>query len=121
MQLAELALTSAAVAATRARGAKQASLAALFARLAPDEVEIAIGFLEGAPRQGRIGVGWAALDAARGTPAAAQASLSLKDVDLALGALAALRGPGSAARRQQALEILFSQATSAEQGFLIRL
>jgi len=70
MQLAELVLTSAAVAATRARSAKQASLAALLARLAPDEVEIAIGFLEGAPRQGRIGVGWAALEAARATPAA---------------------------------------------------
>ncbi|HEX5064572.1 MAG TPA: ATP-dependent DNA ligase [Myxococcota bacterium] len=121
MQLTELVLTSAAVAATRARSAKQASLAELLARLAPDEVEIAIGFLEGAPRQGRIGVGWAALEAARETPAAAKASLSLKDVDLALDAFAALRGPGSAARRQQALEILFSQATREEQDFLTRL
>ena len=121
MQLVELVETSAAVAATRARGEKQAALAALLARLAPDEMEIAIGFLEGAPRQGRIGVGWAALEAARGTAAAAQASLSLRDVDLALDAFAALRGPGSAARRQQALQILFAQATYAEQDFLTRL
>ncbi|HVN40899.1 MAG TPA: ATP-dependent DNA ligase [Myxococcota bacterium] len=121
MRLSELVLTSATVAATRARGEKQAALAALLRRLAPDEVEIAIGFLEGAPRQGRIGIGWRALEAARAAPAASAASLSLRDVDLALDALAALRGPGSAARREEASKILFASATHAEQDFLTRL
>ncbi|HXK24603.1 MAG TPA: ATP-dependent DNA ligase [Myxococcota bacterium] len=121
MELLELVLTSAAVAATRARGEKQAALAALLRRLAQDEVEIAIGFLEGAPRQGRIGVGWRALESARAAPAASNASLSLRDVDLALDAFAALRGPGSAARREQALAILFASATAREQDFLTRL
>ena len=121
MQLAELVETSAAVAATRARGEKQAALAALLRRLAPNEVEIAIGFLEGAPRQGRIGVGWRALESARATPAASDASLSLRDVDLALDLFAALRGPGSAARRAEALQILFASATHTEQDFLTRL
>jgi DNA ligase-1 len=121
MQLSELVATSAAVAATRARGEKQAALAALLRGLAQDEVEIAIGFLEGAPRQGRIGIGWRALESARAARAAADASLSLRDVDLALDALAALRGPGSAARREEALKILFGSATDSEQDFLTRL
>ena len=37
---------------------------------APDEVEIAVAWLSGEARQGRIGVGWATLGALRGTPAA---------------------------------------------------
>src|SRR2546423_3865690 len=46
---------------TPAPPAKIAALADLLRRLAPDEVEPAVGFLVGEPRQGRIGVGWATL------------------------------------------------------------
>ena len=121
MRLAELVDTSRAVAATRSRSAKQAALAALLGKLAPDEVEIAAGFLEGAPRQGRIGVGWRALDAARAARSADVAVLELRDVDLALETLAALRGSGSGARRSDALRALFARATADEQDFLTRL
>lgn len=61
MLLAEVVEASARVAATPARSAKTAALADLLRRLEPEEVEPAIGFLVGEPRQGRIGVGWATL------------------------------------------------------------
>jgi DNA ligase-1 len=121
MRLAELVATSEAVAATSARGAKQSALAALFARLAPDEVEIAVGFLTGEPRQGRLGVGWRTLESAR-PPAAAQApSLELRDADQVLEELASLSGPGSGGRRLDLLRSLLARATAAEQDFLARL
>ena len=44
--------------ATRSRKAKVEALAELLRSLDPDEVEVAVGFLTGAARQGRIGVGW---------------------------------------------------------------
>ena len=121
MRLAELVATSAAVAATRARSAKQAALAALLARLAPDEIEIAVGFLEGSPRQGRIGIGYRVVHAARPEAAAAEPALTLEDVDRALTELARLSGPGSAARRRALLRSLFASATADEQDFLARL
>jgi hypothetical protein len=61
MLLCEVVEASARVAATPARSAKTAALADLLRRLDPDEVEPAVGFLVGEPRQGRIGVGWATL------------------------------------------------------------
>jgi DNA ligase 1 len=61
MLLAEVVEVSRRVAATAARSGKIAALAELLRRLEPDEVEPAVGFLVGEPRQGRIGVGWATI------------------------------------------------------------
>ena len=61
MLLSDLVATSGAVGATRSRTAKVTALADLLSRLTPDEIEVAVGFLTGEPRQGRIGVGWATL------------------------------------------------------------
>ena len=72
MLLAEVVELSQRVAATPARSAKIAALADLLRRLDPDEVEPAVGFLVGEPRQGRIGVGWATL--AKGVAARRSAS-----------------------------------------------
>ncbi len=58
-RLRELAATSDAVRATSSRKAKTELLADLLRRLAPDEIEPAVGFLLAKPRQGAIGVGWA--------------------------------------------------------------
>ena len=71
MLLAELVATSKAVASTPARSAKVTSLATLLQRLGPTEVEAAVCFLVGRPRQGRIGIGWATLEAVDPPPAAA--------------------------------------------------
>jgi len=53
----ELVVTSTAVAQASGRLVKIGQLATLLRRLAPTEVEIAIAFLAGEPRQGRIGIG----------------------------------------------------------------
>jgi ATP-dependent DNA ligase len=61
MLLHDLVTTSAAVAEGSSRLAKIGLLADLLRRLAPHEIDIAIGFLSGEPRQGRIGIGGAVL------------------------------------------------------------
>jgi DNA ligase-1 len=59
MKLAEVVQVSAAVAATSGRLDKISKLAALLSQMPQDEIPIAIGFLIGWPRQGKVGVGWA--------------------------------------------------------------
>ena len=63
MLLHELVATSAAVKASSGRLEKIRLLAELLARLEPRDIPIAIGFLIGWTRQGRIGIGWATLAA----------------------------------------------------------
>src|SRR5262249_5247887 len=118
--LADLVATSAAVAATRARSAKIAALAELLRRLEPDEVEAAGGVLTGAPRQGRVGVGWATVRGVDGPPPS-EATLRVADLDRALDEILATTGPGSNAGRQGILRGLFERATSAEADFVRRL
>ena len=65
MELHELVGTSGAVRGTASRLEKTALLAGLLHRLAPEEVPVAVGFLTGWPRQGRVGVGWATAGTAR--------------------------------------------------------
>ena len=66
--LAEVVAASNEVAATSARSRKIAILADLLRRLEPAEVPIATGFLSGAPRQGRVGVGYSSVYAIDATP-----------------------------------------------------
>ncbi|MDH3298952.1 MAG: ATP-dependent DNA ligase [Acidimicrobiia bacterium] len=58
-RLQDLATTTDAVRRTSSRKAKTELLADLLRRLAPEEIEAAVGFLMAKPRQGAIGVGWA--------------------------------------------------------------
>src|SRR5258705_4561892 len=109
-----------AVTSTSSRSAKVAALRDLLVRLAPDEIEIAVSVLTGAPRQGRIGVGWRTAFAVDVDPAATP-TLEIHDVDETLSALADASGPGSAAARSQLLAGLFSKATADESEFLRRL
>lgn len=118
MKLEELVQVSAAVASTSGRLDKISKLASLLTQLSSEEVPIAIGFLIGWPRQGRIGVGWATVSAARESPPAATPSLELGDVDKVLDLLMAARGKNSAAARAHLLRDLFSLATRDEQNFL---
>jgi DNA ligase-1 len=82
---------------------------------------LAVSYLAGLPRQGRIGIGPAALHEARPTAAAETATLRLQEVDAALQQLTEVRGSGSAAERKRLLSALFARATHAEQDFLARL
>jgi DNA ligase-1 len=121
VKLDALVQTSKAVAASSGRLEKTAKLAAFLAQLSADEVAIAIGFFTGWPRQGKIGVGWATVADARDTPAAASATLELRDVDRAFDALQSAKGKGSAATRTHVLRELFTHATADEQSFLSAL
>ena len=121
MLLHDLVRTSAAVAEASARLAKIGLLADLLRRLAPDEIEAAIGLLSGEPRQGRIGIGYATLWGARDTAAAETASLKLHDVDDAFTRIAAIKGSGASTARHDRLRDLLRRATRAEQDFIVRL
>ena len=121
MLLDDLVRTSAAVGAASGRLAKIGLLADLLRRLAPEEVEIAIGMLSGEPRQGRIGIGSATLWAARDTVAADTPALNLREVDEAFTEFASIKGAGSAAMRQERLRHLLRRATRTEQDFIVRL
>jgi len=119
--LADIAGASLRVAATARRLAKVRELAQVLRALEPQEIPIAIAFLSGETRQGRLGVAYASMQAARSAPAADHPSLTLAAVDGAFEALAAISGKGAAARREEALRTLFERATAEEQDFLTRL
>ncbi|HKH70208.1 MAG TPA: ATP-dependent DNA ligase [Vicinamibacterales bacterium] len=121
MSLHDLVTTSGAVAEASSRLAKIGLLADLLRRTAPDEIEIAVGFLSGEPRQGRIGIGGATIWSAKDVAGAETPTLTLHDVDEALTQIAALKGAGSTATRQQRLRDLLGRATRAEQDFIVRL
>jgi DNA ligase-1 len=121
MKLEELVSVSAEVAARSGRLDKIARLASLLARLSPNEVPIAVGFLTGWPRQGKLGVGWAAVSAARDHPAAASPSLELRDVDDTFEKLSSTRGRNSTSDRARLLGELLMRATAQEQSFLSAL
>jgi DNA ligase-1 len=117
----ELVLTSNAVAATPGRLEKISRLAVLLERLHPEEVAIAIGFLLGWPRQGRLGIGWATVTAARPHRTAAEPTLELHDVDRAFTTLQSVGGKGSVDERLRLLSELLAHATEAEQQFIAAL
>jgi ATP-dependent DNA ligase I len=119
-QLADVVAASREVSETSSRSQKVAALAALLRRLDPDEVPLAVGFLTGVPRQGRVGVGYSTIYGIERAPASAP-SLTVGDLDRAIAALGGLTGSGSAARRKQLLGELLGQATEEEAGFVRRL
>jgi DNA ligase-1 len=118
--LAEVVRASAAVAATRSRLAKIRVIAECLRALEPDEVEIAIPYLSGDIRQGKLALGYSTLQSAMDSPAAAP-SLVLHDVDSSFQQLKNVKGKGAATQRAAQLKNLFSRATAEEQDFLLRL
>jgi DNA ligase-1 len=120
MLFAELAEASRRLAATSKRSEKADVLADLLRRLAPDEIEVAVGVLTGAPRQGRIGVGWATLREVRPEPATTP-SLTVLEVDGAVDRLAAMSGVGVNAARRALLMNVFERATEPEQDLLWKM
>ena len=118
--LAEVVRASAEVAATPSRLAKIKTIAACLRALAPDEVEIALPWLSGDVRQGKLTLGYSTLRSAM-EDAAAEPTLTVTDVDAAFERLKGLKGKGSAGQRGEQLKSLFSKATAQEQDFLLRL
>src|SRR5258707_11342999 len=116
MRFAELVATSDGVARTSARLEKIDRLASLLKRAAgPDRVgeivEIAVAFLSGAPRQGRIGLGGAALGAARHIAPAGSSTLDLAEVDETFAEIRLAAGPGSTGAKAEILGRLLARST----------
>jgi DNA ligase-1 len=119
--LSELAETSRQVSATSRRLEKIDAIARLLRNVAQDEVALAVRFLSGETGQTKLGVGPAAIVAARPGHAAPAATLRLSDVDGVLERVASTTGSGSTAQRKRLLHDLLSRATAPEQDFLMRL
>ncbi len=78
---------------------------------------MAVSFLSGATRQGRIGIGYATLRDALPAPAL-EPSLEISEVDRVLSQIAAVQGSGSEQSRRDLLSSLLARATRQEQQFL---
>jgi DNA ligase-1 len=119
VRLLDVVETSAAVAATAARGEKIGLLAASLRRLTPEEAPIGVAYLSGQLRQRQIGVGYASIRDL--PPPAPEAGLSLLEVDAALEAIGQQAGRDSQAERRRRMTELMQRATATEQSFLVRL
>jgi DNA ligase-1 len=117
---AELVQVSARVAATASRLAKTGELAGFLRRLEPREIPLALPYLSGDIRQGRLAVGFAALQSSR-SAAAPHPALEIADVDETFQELKRVKGKGAAEQRAALLRGLFQRATASEQDFLVRL
>ena len=117
---AELAAVSGQVGATRSRSAKVEALAECLRALADDAESEALAagvcFLAGRLRQGRLGVGPAAVRRLRELPAAATSSLTVGDIDRALAEFERQRP-----RRVDRLQPLVRRASADERDYLLRL
>ena len=118
--LSTLVATSGQVAGTRSKSAKIRLMADFLRALDAEELELAVTYLSGDIRQGRIGIGPSTLRACA-TEAATSPTLELLEVDRIIEQLATIRGAGSAAQRATALRSLFGRSTRDEQQFLLRL
>src|ERR671915_2239303 len=94
--LADLVNASRDVTDTSSRSQKIAILAALLGRLDRDEIAVAVGFLAGVPRQGRVGVGYSTIYGIERAPVRA-ASLTIDDLDRGISEVQDTTGSGSAA------------------------
>ncbi len=120
MLLADLVAASSRVASTRSRLAKLRELAQCLRALDREEIAIGVMWLSGETQQGKIGIGYAAVQQERPAPATTP-TLTLLAVDRAFSGIMATRGTGSGSRRKQQLDALLSRATAEEQSFLLRL
>jgi DNA ligase-1 len=118
--LADLVAASRDVTETSSRSGKVAILAELLRRLDAKEIPIAVGFLAGVPRQGRVGVGYSTIYGIECAPAG-EPSLTIDELDRAIVALQETTGSGSAVRRKRILGALLGRATEQEADFVKRL
>jgi DNA ligase-1 len=118
--LADVVTASREVTGTSSRSKKVAILADLLARLEPGEVGIAVGFLTGVPRQGRVGIGHSTIYGIECKPAE-EPSLAVEELDRTIDAVQSTTGSGSAAERRRILTELLVRATEEEADFVKRL
>ena len=118
--LADVVRTSTQVAGEPSRLAKTQLIAECLRRMDPEEVEIAIAYLSGETRHGKLALGYSTLRACV-AGASAKPILTLQEADAAFASLKAVKGKGAAAARAASLSGLFEKATVEEQDFIVRL
>ncbi len=121
MLLVEIVETSRRISKTRARLEKITALADLLGRSRPEEIRITVAYLAGELRQGRVGIGPAALRGAFPDTHVPAPILTLNEVDQTLERVASLKGAGSTRERGALLSGLLARGTREEQDFLARL
>ncbi len=134
VHLSALAQAHADLAATSSKLAKVSVLTSLLEACSADELPIVIAAMTGAPRQGRIGIGWASFalaDAAPSTDTAptadtrastdAPASPTVTELDELVTLVAATSGEGSVASRQNHLTMFLRHCSPAERDFVQKL
>jgi DNA ligase-1 len=118
--LADVVVASNELADTSSRSGKTAILAELLRRLEPHEVPLAVGFLAGVPRQGRVGIGYSTIYGVE-CVSAGRASVTIEELDRAIADVQGTTGSGSAAWRKAILGELLGRATEQEGDFIKRL
>jgi DNA ligase 1 len=121
VNLLDIVVASRDVAATRSRTKKAARFAEVLRQLSLDELPVAVGFLCGELRQGRLGLGHRALRGVQAEPEPAAPAVSVLELDAVFRALQELSGKGAASERQRLLAALFARLTAEEREFVERL
>jgi DNA ligase-1 len=121
MELARLVNLVDRVRATSRKGGKVGLIAEVLAPARGREAELVALYLTGRLPQGRVGIGWRTLEAARAEGAAVGDPPTLLEVDEVLDALARDRGAGSTERRKAALRGLLGRTDEEGRRFLMQL
>ena len=109
------------VRATPRKKEKVALLAELLQQTRGRETAIAAHYLSGALPQGRIGIGWRAIQHASGEGPPSGSPPTLSEVDQVFDAIGASEGAGSAQSRREVLRGLMARAGTEERRFLGQL
>lgn len=120
----ELVEVSERVRSTRSRKQKVEYLRAAIVALSEEELSIALKYLSGQLRQGKIGIGASLVKKASTSIDSSdlpRERLSLADVDRRISDLAQIRGAGSTAKRTQTLVSLLREMSSTSRDFLCRI
>jgi DNA ligase-1 len=122
MKLSAIVETSHRVTEASGRLEKVGLLASLLGQVPAEDIETAVAYLSGSLQQSRIGIGYAAVQAAMPEHIVDTPSLELAEVDAAFDRIAAVRpGKGSAGERLRLLGELLARAIPDERRFLFRL
>lgn len=121
MHLSELVAAVAQIRAATKKTEKVGLLADVLRRTAQEESELAALYLTGSFPQGKIGIGWSAIQRAMAEGPPSGEPVTLRDVDATLTLLAQEQGAGSTERKVAELSRLFHRATAEERRFLSQL
>ena len=127
MKLKTVAELSATLAAEPGRTAKMNAVAEVLAQAPAEWVATLVSWLVGELPQGKVGLGWAAIqkvlasDPGRGAEAKGVEGVEISELDRAFTAIAAMSGAGSAGKKVAALGAIVERADQLERRFIAGL